>query len=87
MKHHHQKQAGKERVYSACALIWEIFIKGVRTETQKGQERADGEAMQQCCLLASQHTLLSPLSSRTQDHQPRGNTTHNGLGTLPYIIN
>ena len=32
------------------------------------------------------HGLLSLLSYRTQDHQPRAGTTHNGLDPLPYII-
>jgi hypothetical protein len=31
--------------------------------------------------------LLSLLSYRTQDHQPRDGTTHNGLGPPPSIIN
>jgi hypothetical protein len=31
--------------------------------------------------------LLSLLSYRTQDHQPRDGTTHNGLGPPPLIIN
>ena len=32
-----------------------------------------------CCLLIS-HGLLSLFSYRTQSHQPRDGTTHNGLG-------
>ena len=31
--------------------------------------------------------LLSLPSYRTQDHQPRGGTTHNGLGPLPPSTN
>lgn len=33
------------------------------------------------------HGLLSLLSYRTKDHQPRGGTTHNRLGSLPSITN
>jgi hypothetical protein len=31
------------------------------------------------------HGLLSLLSYRTQDHQPRDGTTHSGLGPPPLI--
>ena len=31
--------------------------------------------------------LLSLLSERTQDHQPRDGPTHNGLGPPPLITN
>jgi hypothetical protein len=48
------------------------------------KEGTDAEA--QVGVLAS-HDLLSLLSYRTQNHQPRGGTTHNGLGLLPLITN
>jgi hypothetical protein len=40
---------------------------------------ADAEAMGECCLLACS-SCLSLLSYRSQEHQPRDGTTHNGLG-------
>ena len=53
--------------------------KDVRTGTQAGQEAgADAKTIQGCYLLACFPWLLSLLSYRTQDHQPRDGTTHNG---------
>jgi hypothetical protein len=41
---------------------------------------ADKEAMAECCILACSSWLTSLLFYRTQDHQPKDDTTHNGLG-------
>ena len=48
---------------------------------------ADTEAMEGCCLLACFSALLSLLSYRTQDYQPRDDTTHYRLGPPPLITN
>ena len=64
-----KKQVGEDRCSS---------LKEVRTGTQAGQEAgADSEAMEGCSLLASSG-LLSLLSYRTQDYQPRDGPTHKG---------
>ena len=39
---------------------------------------ADAEAMEEYCLWLASPDLLSLLSYRTQDHQPRDGTTHHG---------
>jgi hypothetical protein len=53
--------------------------KEIRTGTQAVQEAgADAEAMEGCSLLACFPGLLSLLSYRTQDYQPRDGTTHKG---------
>jgi hypothetical protein len=74
-----KKQFGEERVYSAYISILLFITKGCRTGTQAGQEAgADAEAMEGCSLLACFPGLLSLLSYRTQDYQPRDGTTHKG---------
>ena len=74
-----KKQVGEERVYSAYTSTLLFISKEVRTGTQAGQEAgADAEAMEGWHLLAFFHGLLSFLSYRTQDHQLRDGTTHNG---------
>jgi hypothetical protein len=48
-----KKQVVEERVYSAYTNTLLFITKGVRTETQTGQETgADAEAMEGCSLLA-----------------------------------
>jgi hypothetical protein len=74
-----KKQIGEERVYLAYTSILLFIIKEVRTGTQAGQEAgADAEAMEGCSLLACFPGLLSLLSYRTQDCQPRDGRTHKG---------
>ena len=45
---------------------------------------ADAEAMEGAAYWLAPHGLFSLLSYRTQDHQPRGGTTHQGLCSLPH---
>jgi hypothetical protein len=73
-----KKQVGEERIYSAykfphcCSLV-----KEVRTGTQAGQGAgADVEAMEGCFYWLASPGLLSLLSYRTQDYQPRDGPTH-----------
>jgi hypothetical protein len=79
-----KKQVAEERVYSAYTSILLFITKEVRTGTQAGQEAgADAEAMEGCSLLACFPWLASPgllslLSYRTQDYQPRDGPTHKG---------
>ena len=51
------------------------------------EARADAEAMEEWCLLACIPWFAQPISYRTQDHQPRDGTSHNGLGPDPLITN
>jgi hypothetical protein len=70
---------GRRGVYSAYTSIVLFTTKEVRTGTQTGQEAgADAEAMEGCSLLACFPWLLSLLSYRTQDYQPRDGITHKG---------
>ena len=80
-----KKQVGEEKVYSA-------FISSLLYITKGSQDRnleaaADAEALQGCCLLLAHHGLLSLLSYRTHDHQPRDGTTQHRLGPPPSITN
>jgi hypothetical protein len=68
-----KKQVGEERIYSAYTSISKesSSLKKVRTGIQAGQKAgADAEAMERCYWLASPG-LLSLLSYRSQDYQPR----------------
>jgi hypothetical protein len=77
-----KKQVGEERVYSAYTSTL-LFITEGRTGTEAGQEAgADAEAMDVPYWLASPG-LLSLLSYRTQDYQPRDSIILNG----PLITN
>ncbi len=84
-----KKQVGEERVYSAY-----IFYIAVHHQKKSGLELRQvrkQELMQRLWRdviywLASPG-LLSLLSYRTQDYQPRVDTTHNGLGPPLLITN
>jgi hypothetical protein len=86
-KHHDQKQVEEKRVYFAFSFISHFIIKGSprRSSTRAGTWRQ--ELMQRpwkhAAYRLTPHGLLSLLSHRTQDHQPKGHTTHSGLGP-PY---
>jgi hypothetical protein len=79
-----KKQVGEERAYLAYTSTLLFITKEVRTRTQAGQKAgADAEAMEGCSLLACLPWLASPgllsvLSYRTQDYQPRDGPTHKG---------
>jgi hypothetical protein len=78
-----KKQIGEERVYSAYTSILLFITKEVRTGTQAGKKAgADAEAIEGCSLLACFAGLLSLLSYRTQDYQPRDGPTHKG----PFLL-
>ena len=79
------QRTGKERVSLAYTSIALFIMKDVRTETQTGQEPG-GRRLNAAYWLV-QAGLLSLLSYRTQDHQPRDGTTHNGPSLPPSITN
>jgi hypothetical protein len=67
MKHHDVKQLEEKRVYftyTSHLSQWQIRKRNLDT-------RADAETMEGCCLWLAPCGLLSLLSQRTQDHQPR----------------
>jgi hypothetical protein len=79
-----KKQVGEERVYSAYTSILLFITKEVRSGTQAGQEAgADAEAMEDVPYWLASPGLLSLLSYRTQDCQPRDGPTHKG----PFPLN
>jgi hypothetical protein len=55
---------------------------GPKQEGRILEAEADTEAMEGAAYWPAPHGLLSLLSYRTQDHQPRDGNTHNGLGFL-----
>jgi hypothetical protein len=74
-----KKQVGEERVYSAYTSTLLLITKEVRTGSQAGKKAgADADAMEGCSLLLAYPGLLSLLSYRTQDYQPRDGSTHKG---------
>jgi hypothetical protein len=74
-----KKQVGEERVYSAYISILLLITKGCRTGTQAGQKAgADAEPWKDVLYWLASSGLLSLLSYRTQDYQPRDGPTHKG---------
>jgi hypothetical protein len=66
-----EKQAGKERVYSAYTSTLLFITKEVRTGTQAGQEAgADAEAMEGCFLLACSACSLIELKTTSPGMAP-----------------
>jgi hypothetical protein len=71
-------QVGKERVYLAYTSTLLFITKGSH-DWNSYRAGADAETMERCYYwLAASPRLLSLLSYRTQDYQPRDGTTHNG---------
>ena len=86
-----KKQVEKERVYSAYISTLPFITKGSQDRNSSRTGIWKQELMQTpwrgaANWLASPD-LLSLLSYRTQDHQPRDGTTHYGLGPLLLITN
>jgi hypothetical protein len=80
-----KKQVGEERVYSAYTSILLFITKEVRTGTQTGQELMQRPWRDVPFWLASPG-LLSLLSYRTQDYQPRDGPTHKGPSHLDHKL-
>jgi hypothetical protein len=80
-----KKQAGEERVYSAYTSTVVFITKGSqgRNTSRAGTWRQ--ELMQRpwrgAAYWLASPGLLSLLSYRTLDHQPRDGPTHNGMAT------
>ena len=81
-----RKQVSEERVYLTYTST-SLFI----IERSQGRNSNNTATWKQqltqriwgCCILACSPILLSLLFYRTQDHQPRKDPTHDGVG-LPY---
>ena len=82
-----KKQVGEERVYSVYTFTLLFITKGSQDRNSNRAETWRQELVQTpwrgvaYCL--APHGLLNLLSYRTQDHQPRDGTTHNGWA-LPH---
>jgi hypothetical protein len=78
------KQVEEERVYSAHTFHIAVHHQrksGLELKQVRKQELMQRPWRNATCWLASPG-LLSLLSYRTQDYQPRDGTTHNGLSPL-----
>jgi hypothetical protein len=74
-----KKQVGEERVYLAYTSILLFITKEVRTGTQAGQKAgAEQRPWRDVLYWLASFGLLSLLSYRTQDSQPRDGPTHKG---------
>jgi hypothetical protein len=81
-----KKKVGEERIYSAYPFT---EASQDRNSSRAGTWRQ--ELMQRLWRVTAYwlapHGLLSLLSYRTKDHQPRDGTTHNELDPPPLIAN
>jgi hypothetical protein len=86
-----KKQVGEERVYSAYTSTWLFITKGSQHRNSHRTGTWRQELMQRpwrgAAYWLASPGLLSLLSYRTQDYQPRDGTTHNGLGPPSLITN
>ena len=87
LKHHEQKASWGERIYLTYILTSLFIIEGSQDRNLNRAGTWGQELMQRpwtgAAYLLAPHGLLSLLSYRTQDHQPRDGPTHNGLGPPP----
>lgn len=80
-----KKQGGMEMVHLTYFLA-SLFITGGRQDRNSNRAKSWRQGqIQRSRLLACLHGLFSPPSYRTQDQEPRGGTTHHGLGPLSLI--
>jgi hypothetical protein len=83
-----KKQVGEERVYSAYTSML-LFITKVSQDRNSHRARALRQELIQRSRRGAAYWLAFPgllglLSNRTQDHQPRDGTTHNGPSPLDH---
>jgi hypothetical protein len=88
MKHYDQRQVGEENVYLASTSTTLFIIAGSQDRNSNWAGTWRQELRQRpwkgAAYWLALHGLLSLLSNRIQNHQPRDNgTTHSGLG-LPH---
>jgi hypothetical protein len=82
-----KKQPGEERVYLPLRFtsLFNHLSNSELKQSRNLEAGADAEAMEGAAYCLTPHGLLSLLSYRTQDHQPRHGATYNGLGPLPSV--
>jgi hypothetical protein len=78
-----KRQVGEERVYSAYTFTLLFITKGCQDWNSRKQELLQRPWRDVIYWLASPG-LLSLLSYRTQDYQPRDGTTHKGTSPLDH---
>jgi hypothetical protein len=86
-----EKAIWEEMVYLAYTSTLLFIIEGSQDRNSSRAGTWRQEMMQRpwkgAAYWLAPHGLLGLLSYRTQDHQPRDGTTHNGLGPPPSITN
>lgn len=85
MKHHNQKQLGKERVY--FSVLIHITVHHWRKSGQEPRAWTNVEAREKCGLPACSSGLCQPASCRTQTTSSRVTTAHSDLGPPTLLIN
>jgi hypothetical protein len=84
-----KNQAGEKRVYLAYTSTLLFIIKGSQDKSSNRTGTWRQELMQRqwrgTAYWLAPCGLLCMLSCRTQDHQPRDDTIHHGLGPPPSI--
>jgi hypothetical protein len=73
-----KKQVGEEKVYSAYTSTLLFITKGSQDRNSHRAGTWREEMMGVAAYWLASPALLSLLSYRTQNHQPRDGTTHNG---------
>lgn len=77
-----KSKLGEKGLMSFCFQVTGYHQGKAGLELKAGTE---ADAMEECCLLA--FLIVCSVGLITQDHQPKGGTTHSGLGTPILIIN
>jgi hypothetical protein len=79
-----KKQVGEERVYSAYTSKLLFIIKRSQDWNSNRKQELMHRAWRDVSYWLASSDLLSLLSYKTQDYQPRDGTTHNGLSSLDH---
>jgi hypothetical protein len=81
-----KKQVGEERVYLAYTSMMLFIIEGSKDRNSKKAGTWKQELMQRprsAAYWLAPHSWLSLPFYKSQDYQPRDDTTHNGLNSSP----
>ena len=81
----HQRDLGKKGFFSAYTSTSQFIIKGSQDRISSRTGTWKQELMQRPWSSTASRGLLSPLSSRTQDHLLRAGHSHKELGPLSSI--
>jgi len=83
-KHHDPKHLGEGRV--CLSLHFDIICSTTELKAGTGRQELKQRPWRITAYWLASHGLLSLLSCRTEDHQPRDGATHSGLGPLILIV-